>query len=190
MRYYTRKVKRFQRGEVIFSENSDCDGMYIIDKGRVRVYKTVETPQGPKELDLCQLGPNAMFGEMAMIDESQRSASVQAVEPTDCTIITKQIFEDQLSRIPSWMVNMIRILVQRLRDTNEKLRNNLERHHTNVPDDDPGSVLMVNADTKGYLSSAMKAASPNAGSTQMISREKLAKMLPETIIEDLFKDEN
>jgi CRP/FNR family transcriptional regulator, cyclic AMP receptor protein len=190
MRYYTRKVKRFTRGEVIFSENSDCDGMYIIDKGRVRVYKTIETPKGESELELCQLGTKAMFGEMAMIDESKRSASVQAIEPTECTIITKQIFEDQLSRIPSWMVNMIRILVQRLRDTNEKLRGNLESHATNIPNDDPGSVLMVSSDTKGYLSSAIKSPAQLNGSTQMISREKLARILPETIVEDLFKDEN
>ena len=122
MRYYTRQIKKYKKGDIIFSENSSCDGMYIIDAGRVRVYKTVTNDNESTEIELCTLGTKAMFGEMAMIDENRRSASVQALEPTVCTVITKQIFEDQLSRIPPWMVNLIKILVTRLRETNDKLR--------------------------------------------------------------------
>ena len=186
MRYYSRKVKRFNRGEVIFSENSECDGMYIIDKGRVRVYKSVISAAGEHELELCQLGPKSMFGEMAMLDESKRSASVQATEPTECTIITKQIFEDQLARIPNWMVNMIRILVQRLRDTNEKLRVHMETQKSPLPDDDTGSVITVDHDSKVDFFSPSYPAAPKG--KQVISREQLAKVLPEEIINDLFSD--
>lgn len=145
MRYYAAKKRRFREGEIIFSENSECDGMYIVDSGRVRVFKTVGTGTAAKEVELCVLGPRAMFGEMAMIDNSRRSASVQAVEPTEITIITRKIFEDQLSQIPPWMVNMIRILVTRLRETNEKLRNMAEKY-TNVPDDDAGSLITLDAE--------------------------------------------
>jgi CRP-like cAMP-binding protein len=186
MRYYARKVKRFNRGDVIFSENSECDGMYIVDKGRVRVYKTVVTNTGTQELELVQLGPKSMFGEMAMIDESKRSASVQALEPTECTVITKQIFEDQLSHIPTWMVNMIRILVQRLRDTNEKLRVHMEAQKTPMPDDDPGSLITVNPEEKDDFFSP--SARPLARGKRSITREQLAKVLPEEIINDLFTD--
>ena len=186
MRYYSRKVKRFKEGEIIFSENSECDGMYIIDKGRVRVYKSVVASGGEQELELCQLGPKSMFGEMAMLDESKRSASVQAIEPTDCTIITKQIFEDQLARIPNWMVNMIRILVQRLRDTNEKLRVHMEAQKSPLPNDDPGSVITVDHDSKDDFFSPRYPGVQKG--KQVISREQLAKVLPEEIINDLFTD--
>jgi CRP-like cAMP-binding protein len=145
MRYYSRIIKKFKRGEIIFSENSECDGMYIIDSGRARVFKTIGEGAAAKEIELCTLGPKAMFGEMAMIDENRRSASVQAIEPTVCTVISKRLFEDQLNRIPVWMVNMIKILVQRLRETNEKLRGIVEQY-TPLPDD-TGGVLTVDEDS-------------------------------------------
>lgn len=142
MKYYTRHVKKYLKGDMIFSENNECDGMYIIDKGRVRVFKTILSNGKAKEVELCELGQKAMFGEMAMIDENRRSASVQALEPTTCTVITKKIFEDQLSKIPPWMVNMIKILVARLRDTNEKLRNIIEEQTSVVLDEDPEMIAM------------------------------------------------
>lgn len=145
MKYYSRIIKKFKKGEVVFSENSECDGMYIIDSGRVRVYKTIGENPATKEIELCTLGPKAMFGEMAMIDENKRSASVQTIEPTVCTVISKKLFEDQLSRIPVWMVNMIKILVLRLRETNEKLRGIVEQY-TPTPID-TGGVLIVDEDS-------------------------------------------
>jgi CRP-like cAMP-binding protein len=144
MRYYSRIIKKFKNGEIIFSENSECDGMYIIDSGRVRVFKTSGEGDNKREIELCTLGPKAMFGEMAMIDENKRSASVQAIEGTVCTVITKKIFEDQLTHIPLWMVNMIRILVMRLRETNDKLRTIVEQYAP--PPVDSGSIITVDED--------------------------------------------
>jgi CRP-like cAMP-binding protein len=144
MRYYSRIVKKFKTGEIVFSENSECDGMYIIDSGRVRVFKSAGNGSTQRDLELCTLGPKAMFGEMAMIDENKRSASVQAMEPTVCTVITKKIFEDQLNRIPLWMVNMIKILVMRLRETNDKLRTIVEQY--TPPPADSGSVITIDED--------------------------------------------
>jgi CRP-like cAMP-binding protein len=141
MPYYTRIKKRFRPGQVIISENSECDGMYIIESGRVRVYTKAASEKGHVEIDLCTLGPNSMFGEMAMIDNGKRAASVMAIDPTICTIITKKMFEHQLERIPSWMVNMIRILVIRLRETNERLREIIEKY--SVPPADGGSIITI-----------------------------------------------
>ena len=173
MKYYTRQVKKYRQGDIVFSENSSCDGMYIVDSGRVRIFKTVKTGNTLKEVELCQLGPKAMFGEMAMIDENRRSASVQAVEPTTCTIITKKIFEDQLSRIPPWMVNMIKILVTRLRETNEKLRHMVEEQQ-GTPVTDVG-ILTVGDDESG---GETKDDSPEAPKQRQYQSEE--------IIEDLF----
>lgn len=176
MKYYTRHVKKYLKGDMIFSENNECDGMYIIDKGRVRVYKTVFSNGKAKEVELCELGSKAMFGEMAMIDENRRSASVQALEPTTCTVITKKIFEDQLSKIPPWMVNMIKILVARLRDTNEKLRNIIEEQTSVVLDEDPEMIAME--DEGGNIENALGMG--NDGST--------LKPRSDEIIKSLFSD--
>ena len=176
MKYYTRQIKKYRQGDVIFSENSSCDGMYIIDSGRVRIFKTIKTGNTLKEVELCQLGPKAMFGEMSMIDENRRSASVQAIEPTTCTIITKKIFEDQLSRIPPWMLNMIKILVSRLRETNDKLRQMIEEK-PNAHVNDVG-ILTVG------LEEGAKGKTEDSGAA---SRQK--QYQSEEIIEDLFKKE-
>lgn len=129
MRYYSTQMRKYQKDDVIFSENSPCDGMYIINKGQVSVTKTIVTKSGKKQtVQLCTLGPKNMFGEMAMIDRGKRSATVRAIEYTECTVITKQVFEDQLSKLPPWMVTMIKIVVHRLRETNDKLRTTLEKY--------------------------------------------------------------
>lgn len=142
--FYKKIEKTFSAGEVIFSEDSDCDGMYIIDKGRVRVFKVLDTPSGSKELELVQLGPKSIFGEMALIDDKKRSASVQAMEETTCTIITKKMVEDQFRDLPGWVVNLIRILVARLRETNAKLRDKVKVYH-----DDTGGLVFVDESEGG-----------------------------------------
>jgi CRP-like cAMP-binding protein len=144
MRYYPVQRLKFKKGQIIFSEDSEGDGMYIIESGKVRVYKTAGGGEN-KEIELCTLGPKAMFGEMAIIDDNPRSASVQAIAPTVCTVITRKTFEVQLEHIPIWMVNMIRILVKRLRETNDKLRGIIEQYGPEAPAD-TGRVLTVDED--------------------------------------------
>lgn len=141
MRYYSRVRKKFKPGDIIFSENSKSDGMYIIEKGSVRIFTRAQSDSGEVEVELCTLGPNSLFGEMAMIDNGPRSASVQAIEPTLCTVITIKMFERQLELIPSWMVNMIRILVIRLRETNERLREMIRTYSS--PPADSGSIIAI-----------------------------------------------
>jgi CRP-like cAMP-binding protein len=175
-------MKKFKNGDVIFSENSECDGMYIIDSGRVRVFKTVGRGPQKREIDLCTLGPKAMFGEMAMIDENKRSASVQAIEPTVCTVISKKVFEDQLARIPVWMVNMIKILVMRLRETNERLRSIVEEY-THHPPVDTGSVITIDEDGAGA------SPSPNAnGKARQQEPSKAGKSFSsDEIVKEMFE---
>jgi CRP-like cAMP-binding protein len=141
MHYYSRVRKKFKPGETIFSENSESDGMYIVESGSVRVFTRARGSENDVDIELCTLGPNSMFGEMALIDNGRRSASVQAIEQTVCTVITKKMFEHQIERIPSWMVNMIRILVIRLRETNERLREIIQDY--SAPPVDTGTMIMI-----------------------------------------------
>ncbi|MBF0431891.1 MAG: cyclic nucleotide-binding domain-containing protein [Fibrobacteria bacterium] len=119
---YRKVEKTYRPGEIIFKENSDCDGMYIINAGKVSVYKTLSTGDGVEEIELVQLGPKGMFGEMSLIDENKRSAAAKALETTKVTIITREMFHDQLSRLPVWVLTLIKLLVNRLRATNAKLQ--------------------------------------------------------------------
>jgi CRP-like cAMP-binding protein len=137
-KFYKKISRTFGAGEMIFTENSPCDGMYIIEIGRVRVFKSLDTPTGIKELELVQLGPKSLFGEMALIDDQKRSASVQAMVDTRCMVITKEMFRDQIEKLPPWVTNLIQVLVVRLRETNEKLREKARSFH-----DDTGSIVYV-----------------------------------------------
>jgi CRP/FNR family transcriptional regulator, cyclic AMP receptor protein len=180
MKYYPIQKKKFKSGEMIFSEDSEGDGMYIIDAGRVRVFKTVWAGDTKKEIELCTLGPKAMFGEMAMIDDHPRSASVQAIVPTTCTVITRKVFEEQLRFIPVWMVNMIKILVMRLRETNDKLRTIIEQYGA-VPQDDTGRVITVDEDAiagRGKL--------PQEGGALAHQGGRKRHYKSEDIVKDLF----
>ena len=175
MKYYTRHVKKYLPGDLIFAENSACDGMYIIDSGKVRIFKTIYIDGRAKEIELCQLGAKAMFGEMAMIDEDKRSATVQAIEATACTVITKSIFDDQLSKIPPWMVNMIKILVSRLRDTNEKMRSIIEEN--DVMNREESVEAIDREGIEGVTST-----------TELINDGKTPKSQSDEIIESLFDE--
>jgi CRP-like cAMP-binding protein len=118
---FKKVVRAYASGEIIFTEGSEVDGIYSVQSGRVSVFKTKATPQGPVDVELVQLGPGSMFGEMGMLDQTKRDASVKAVDFTEVIIITKDMFESQLTQLPSWIVNFIKILISRLRITNDKL---------------------------------------------------------------------
>ncbi|MDB5102334.1 MAG: cAMP-binding protein [Fibrobacteres bacterium] len=118
---FKKVVRAYASGEIIFTEGAEVDGIYSVQSGRVSVFKTKATPQGPVDIELVQLGPGSMFGEMGMLDQTRRDASVRAVDFTEVLIITKDMFENQLAMLPSWIVNFIKILISRLRITNERL---------------------------------------------------------------------
>ncbi len=127
-----KKITRaYHIGDVIFQQGSKCDGIYSVQKGLVSVYKTKATPQGPVDIELVQLGPGSMFGEMGMFDNTPRDASVKALEFTEVIIITREMFESQMAALPPWIMNFIKILSGRLRVTNEKLAVVMQTMETN-----------------------------------------------------------
>jgi len=133
-----KKVERcYNAGEVIFEQGAPADGIYSVKVGWVSVYKTKPSPNGPVDMEIVRLGPGSMFGEMGMLDQTRRDASVRAVEYTECVIITQDMFENQMASLPAWVVNFIKILISRLRITNDKLLATLqvlEAHGLSVPD--------------------------------------------------------
>ena len=71
-------MQQYAAGEIIFSENDVGESAYIIERGRVEVLKMLDG----KNVHLAYLGAGEPFGEMGMIDEKPRSATVVAVEET------------------------------------------------------------------------------------------------------------
>lgn len=79
------------RGTVFFREGEPAESLFVLEAGSVEVRRRGERG----EIVLCRLGRGACFGEMALVDLSPRSATVQALE--DCS--TLEIFADSLYRL-------------------------------------------------------------------------------------------
>jgi CRP-like cAMP-binding protein len=109
-------------GTKIFQHGDAGDKLYLILEGRVRISREVP---GMGEEALAVLGPGQVFGEMALIDESPRSADARVHERCRVLAIPKDGFDDllfmhkDLAYEVLW--SMVRMLVQRLRETNDKL---------------------------------------------------------------------
>jgi CRP/FNR family transcriptional regulator, cyclic AMP receptor protein len=109
-------------GTKIFQHGDPGDKLYIILDGKVRISRDVP---GMGEEALAVLGPGAVFGEMALLDEAPRSADARVHERCRLLVITKEGFDDllflhkDLAFEVLW--NCVRILSSRLRETNEKL---------------------------------------------------------------------
>ncbi len=112
-----KKLKRFMKNDIIFNEGSEGNEMYIIQKGKIGLLK--KTKDGSVVLDI--LGKNSFFGEMALFGNPKRSATAKAYEDSDLLVISKELFEHNLTKIPSWFVTMFKALIERLRNTDEMI---------------------------------------------------------------------
>lgn len=160
---FKKVIRAYAAGEIIFTEGSDVDGIYSVQSGKVSVFKTKATHQGPVDIELVQLGPGSMFGEMGMLDQTKRDASVKAVDFTEVLIITKDMFENQLAQLPAWIVNFIKILISRLRVTNDKLAaaiQLLEMNGLKLGDEKAVTSSAANATAAPPAASAASPASP------------------------------
>ena len=109
-------------GTRIFQFGDPGDKLFIILEGKVRISREVA---GMGEEALAVLGPGEVFGEMALLDESPRSADALAHERCRLLVIAKDSFDDllflhkDLAYEVLW--SCVRMLSARLRETNEKL---------------------------------------------------------------------
>lgn len=112
----TEKRVTVPKGAVIFREGDTDTCAYRVVSGRVEVYKE----SGPKRIVLARLGPGEYFGEMNLVMESARSASVQATEEAALKIITPETFNRLLAKNPKAAFPILRVLLERLRVMNVK----------------------------------------------------------------------
>lgn len=109
-------------GTKIFQHGDPGDKLYLILDGRVRISREVP---GMGEEALAVLGPGEVFGEMALLDESPRSADARVHERCRLLAIPKDGFDDllflhkDLAYEVLWSI--VRMLVSRLRETTDKL---------------------------------------------------------------------
>ena len=110
--------KSFGPGELIVEEGRTGNGMYAIISGSVEAVKSLGTDQ---ERTVNRLGAGEVFGEMALLGEWPRTASVRAVDEVECLGIDRWVFLTQLERHPQVGIRLLQVLAQKLRDSDARL---------------------------------------------------------------------
>jgi CRP-like cAMP-binding protein len=98
---------------VIVSEGEAAKEMFVVRSGRVSIRVHGETIE--------EVGPGGMFGEMALIDHSPRSATSVAEEDTVVVPITERLFVVLVQDTPFFALDVMRVLVERIRLMNERV---------------------------------------------------------------------
>ena len=114
-------IRTFKQGEILFKENDPAQSLYIIQKGQIRLYR----PKGRGFVDLAILRSGEVIGEMAYFDEktTRRSCSAEAMVTTEVIEISFKAFEKTMAGLNPWFKTIINTLANRLRKTNEKVKN-------------------------------------------------------------------
>lgn len=139
-------TKTLKEGEVLFQEGSCGRELFIIQEGKVGVYKN--SPDGA--IELATIEKNGIIGEMSLLDNQPRSATIKALEKSKVIIINENVFQAALKKAPVWLTSIVKIVVSRLRDTNKRV------DQTVLRDRERGLVsliLLLLPQYKNYLSS-------------------------------------
>ena len=107
----------FKNGDIIIKQGSYETCAYIIESGRVEVSFTVND----KKTIFAILGKKQIFGEMALMDDKARSATVTALETTLVSVIDRKGFNEQLAKNPKMLFPIIKALFERLRVANQNI---------------------------------------------------------------------
>lgn len=104
-------TRMFKAGEIIFKEGDPGDEAYLILNGQVKITRRFKN----KRMTVNQLGKDQIFGEMAIITGEPRSATAQALEPTNVFVITEEKLQEHLSHNMAIIKNLIDQLIARMK---------------------------------------------------------------------------
>ena len=111
-------ARQFHQGETIFRQGDAGQLLYLIRSGSVRIFVIDE--EG-RETSVVLYGPGDVFGELAVIDEMPRSASVVAMEDTLVLTLTRDQLREHMRRAPLLALNFLKALSRRLRYSTQQV---------------------------------------------------------------------
>jgi response regulator RpfG family c-di-GMP phosphodiesterase len=115
------KTVQFARDLVICREGDEGHSMYIITEGLV----SVSSDMGWSQRELDRKGPGSVFGEMALISNDVRSATVRTLEETDCLELDSESFDSLLDQDPALAQRIAKIMTRRYSSLVHKTSNEL-----------------------------------------------------------------
>ncbi|MEO1480579.1 MAG: cyclic nucleotide-binding domain-containing protein [Myxococcota bacterium] len=112
-------TRRFPKGTVLFDENDLGSRMYVIRKGRVKIYRRVNN----QEVVLAMLDAGDFFGEMALLENLPRSAAAQTTEDSELIEVDQQTFQEMIRNNAEIGIRVMRKLASRVRELDRRLQN-------------------------------------------------------------------
>lgn len=107
------RSRSFKAGEDIVKEGDEGVGFFLITKGAVDVLRGTQK--------IAHLGEGEFFGEMALLDNYRRSATVRATADTDCIAMSRWDFTAELRANPDIAMEMLTLMSRRLRELEAKI---------------------------------------------------------------------
>jgi CRP-like cAMP-binding protein len=109
--------RSFQPGDTIVKQGEQGLGMYMIRSGEVEVIHR----RGDHEERLATLGKGDVFGELALLTDFPRSASVRATEPTTCLVLTAWNVRAELEQSAEMANHLLKVVARRLAELEQRV---------------------------------------------------------------------
>jgi CRP-like cAMP-binding protein len=104
--------RHYSAGEMVFGEGEPCAGLYVVESGNVRIFKS--SPNGREQV-LSIEGPGSSIAELPVFDGGAYPASVVAVDPATLLFVGKQDFQALCLAHPQVSLKVLRVVGARLR---------------------------------------------------------------------------
>ncbi len=125
-------IKEYQAGEYIFRMGDAADCMFVVLTGKVKIVS------GKRVLSIIEKGD--IFGDMALIDSSPRSADTRAYSDCRLACIDDYAFRFLVKRMPDFSLDIMRVMANRLRLVNLSLSRDLKERSLQIRRGDAGHV--------------------------------------------------
>ena len=112
-------TRSYPRGAIVINEGDEAGTLFIVAQGSVKVYLSDETG---REVILATLGPGEHFGELALLDDTPRSASVATREPCKLLLVQKSALRELIVSEPETSLHIMRGLAKRIRRLTDNVR--------------------------------------------------------------------
>jgi CRP-like cAMP-binding protein len=109
----------FAGGTCVFREGDEGSSAYLIQSGSVHVYST----HNDKKVILATLEAGNIFGEISLICNVPRSASIEAAEDCNLIVLTRQSLKDKMDQSDPTIQALIKMLIKRVQHGNDSLMN-------------------------------------------------------------------
>ncbi len=126
------QVRHAPRGSRLFRAGEAGDAMYLLEDGRVRIH--FQDADGD-DVTLAELARGDFFGEMAILDGKPRSADATIIEDARLAVLSREHFLDFVRANPDVALRMLSAITNRLRQTDEMLRQRVSRNANEVEDE-------------------------------------------------------